>query len=366
MKNPFRQSTPEASEIHGMLAEMISNGKQYAVVEATSHGLSRKTNRLGDVLFDAAVLTNVTHEHLEFHGSFEQYRSDKANLFRAVSRSADKAFTCPRFGVANVTDASFGYFKTASSVPVLSYGTGTVADLSAQGAAPSLRGCDFVLEYRGRKKNARISIPGPLFWVDNVLAAVLTVATILEADPLELVPFLPGLCPVKGRMDGVDLGQKFRVIVDYAHTPAAFERLLPWMREHTEGRLIAVFGSAGERDRQKRPMQGEVASRYCDVLVLTDEDPRGEDSVAILEEIAAGSRGKQRGSSLLLIPDRPQAIRRAFSIAAPGDTVLLLGKGHEASIIHASGPRRYDERSEAEAALRELGLAREIDRSPHL
>ena len=356
VKNPFRQSTPEAPEIHGMLRDMITNGKEYAVVEATSHGLSERTNRLGDVSFDAAVLTNVTHEHLEFHGTFQQYRSDKANLFRALSKPAQKATARPRFGVINKEDPSYEYFRACTSVPVYSYGSKSDADLMARSVAQDLSGCRFVLKDAFNERQAVLPIPGP-FWVDNVLAAILAVSKMLEIDPMDVVPLLPGLSCVKGRMERIDLGQPFIVVVDYAHTPGAFEKLMPWIRGHTPGRIIAVFGSAGERDVQKRPMQGEVASRHCDILVLTEEDPRGEDSMAILEQIAAGCHGR-RGDTLHLVPDRAQAIRRAFSLAKAGDTVLLLGKGHEASIIGKNGPREYDERTQAEAVLREMDFHR--------
>jgi UDP-N-acetylmuramoyl-L-alanyl-D-glutamate--2,6-diaminopimelate ligase len=156
-------------------------------------------------------------------------------------------------------------------------------------------------------------------------------------------------------MDYVSLGQPFAVIVDYAHTPGAFGKLFPWVRAHTAGRVTAVFGSAGERDGAKRPMQGRAAAEHCDVVVVTDEDPRGEDSMAILEEIAAGCAGKTKGEDLFLIPDRREAIRLALSRASPGDTVMLLGKGHEGSIIGPAGAAPWDERAEAETALRALG-----------
>ena len=175
-------------------------------------------------------------------------------------------------------------------------------------------------------------------------------------DPLSLAPFLEKLQSVKGRMEVVDLGQPFSVIVDYAHTPGAFQKLFPWVRKTSStARITAVFGSGGERDREKRPMQGEVAAKHCDTLVITDEDPRGEDRLQILEQIAAGCGNKERGKDLFLIPDRPEAIRHAFRMAAPGDVVLLLGKGHEGSIIGPAGPAPWDERSEAEKALRSLG-----------
>jgi len=352
VKNPFRQSTPEAPEVHGMLAEMAAGGREFAIVEATSHGLSDRTNRLGDVLFDAGVLTNVTHEHLEFHGTFERYRSDKANLFRRLGRPKD--MDCPRFGVVNADDPSAAYFRDAAAVPVYSYSAAQPADLFAGDVRHDLAGTTFRLRTAAGSREARIDFPGP-FWVENALAAVLAVSRMLAADPLELAPWASRLTCVTGRMDYVALGQPYDVVVDYAHTPGAFARLFPWIRSVSRGRIIAVFGSAGERDPAKRPLQGQVASRWCDVVVLTDEDPRGEDGMAILGEIAAGCEGKTRGTDLFLERDRPAAIRLAFGIARPGDVVLLLGKGHEGSIIGPAGSAAWDERAEAERALREAG-----------
>jgi len=352
VKNPFRQSTPEATEIHGMLRDMIEAGREFAVVEATSHGLSQRTNRLADVLFDAAVLTNVTHEHLEFHGSFEQYRSDKANLFRAVSPQPPKSMRCPRFGVVNAADPSASYFQQASRVPVHRYNAQD--GLWAREVHGDLSGTLFRMVEGADSADARICIPGP-FWVENALAAALTTARLLQISALSLAPLLGKLKSVPGRMDYVNLGQPFAVIVDYAHTPGAFLKLFPWVRAHTQGGLTAVFGSAGERDREKRLLQGRAASEHCDTVVLTDEDPRGDDRLGILEQIAAGCDGKTRGEDLFLVPDRREAIRLAFSRAKPGDSILLLGKGHEASIIGPAGPQHWDERAEAEAALRSLG-----------
>ncbi len=364
VKNPFRQSTPEATEIHGMLRGMVEAGREYAVVEATSHGLSRKTNRLGDVIFDAAVLTNVTHEHLEFHGSFDAYRSDKANLFRSLTPSPGKDVECPRFAVVNADDPSAEYFRSAARVPVCAYsgreggaaareGPGAV-DLAAVDVRSDIAGTSFALAQGARRAPARLAIPGP-FWVENVLAACLAVSRILDVDALSLAPLVAGLSSVRGRMEFVDKGQPFAVIVDYAHTPGAFERLFPWVRAHARGKITAVFGSAGERDVEKRPLQGRAAAGYCDTIVLTEEDPRGEDSVAVLEQIAAGCAGRRRGRDLFLVPDRSEAIGLAVDRAAPGDVVLLLGKGHEGSIIGPAGSREWDERAEAERALRARG-----------
>jgi UDP-N-acetylmuramoyl-L-alanyl-D-glutamate--2,6-diaminopimelate ligase len=259
--------------------------------------------------------------------------------------------------VVNADDPSAPYFRKAARVPVFSYGLTEPADLGARAPRADLSGTTFLMTHAGRDAEARVAIPGP-FWVENSLAACLTVARALEIDPLTLAPHLQKLKGVKGRMDYVVLGQPFAVIVDYAHTPGAFEKLLPWVRAHTPGKTTVVFGSAGERDSAKRPLQGRVASAHCDTIVITDEDPRGEDRMAIIEQIAAGCVDKTRGRDLFLVPDRREAILLALTRAAPGDTVMLLGKGHEGSIIGPEGAASWDERSEAEACLRTLGYGR--------
>jgi UDP-N-acetylmuramoyl-L-alanyl-D-glutamate--2,6-diaminopimelate ligase len=194
------------------------------------------------------------------------------------------------------------------------------------------------------------------FNVWNALAA-LTVAC-AEGVPLDrCLAALERVPGVRGRMERIEAGQPFTVLVDYAHTPGAFEKLFRIVRPLTEGQVIAVFGSAGERDRAKRPLQGEIAGRFCDLIVLTDEDPRLEDRMAIIAEIAAGAEaaGKRVGETCLCIPDRALAIRTAFAHARPGDIVLLLGKGHERSIIYGTTPVPWDEAAEARRALAELG-----------
>jgi UDP-N-acetylmuramoyl-L-alanyl-D-glutamate--2,6-diaminopimelate ligase len=351
-KNPLRQSTPEAPDIQCLLRRMADTGKRYAVVEATSHGLSAETGRLSSVQFAAAICTNISHEHLEFHGSFEQYRSDKANLFRALGEDG--------FGVVNLNDPSHSYLIEESGAPVLCYGLDTRhADLWAEVARSDLSGSQFSLHYGDESRPARLNLPGA-YNVENLLAAALTVLRLSPVPLGELAKRIPELRGVPGRMEAISAGQPFRVIVDYAHTPQSFARLLPLVREQTEGRLIAVFGSAGERDLDKRPLQGELAARFCDIVILSDEDPRGEEPMAILEQIAAGCRredpGRRQGEGLCLIPDRRQAVAQAFAVAARGDTVLLLGKGHEESIIYADGPIPWQEAQVARQILAEMGF----------
>jgi UDP-N-acetylmuramoyl-L-alanyl-D-glutamate--2,6-diaminopimelate ligase len=356
-KNPLRQSTPEAPDVQRVLRGMLDGGKRYAVLEATSHGLSHRTGRLRDVEFTVGAVTNISHEHLEFHGSFEQYRSDKANLFRALPGEAGRG-NGPRpgrraFAVLNRDDPSFAYLQGETRAPLLAYGLeNPAADLWAGEVEGDLSGSGFVLRYRGETARARLALPG-IYNVQNLLAAALVVLELLEPSLEALAQRVAGLQGVPGRMQPVSAGQPFRVIVDYAHTPRAFEQLLPLVRRHCTGRLIAVFGSAGERDLEKRPLQGALAGRYCDLVILTDEDPRGEDRLEILSSIAAGVR--REGGEPLLEPDRRSAIRRALSAAEAGDTVLLLGKGHEESILYPDGPLPWNEAQVAVELLRELG-----------
>ncbi len=350
LDNAKHQSTPEAPIIQQALHEAVQNGVEYMVLETTSHGLSERTNRVGDVEYDAAVMTNVTHEHLEFHGTMERYIDDKANLFRLMSRYGGEN----SFGVVNSDDKHAGSFIQASTKPVYTYGIEKPADYRGTSIKPGASSVSFTVVKSGVKHNAEIGLPGK-FNVSNALAASITVMNALCLPLGEVTNKLKNLGGIRGRMTPVNQCQPFRVVVDFAHTPDSFSKLLPEMKNITTGKLIVLFGSAGERDTAKRPLQGGVASQYADVIVLTDEDPRGEDSMAILEDIAAGCRGHHQGDTLLLIPDREEAILEAFHTAVSGDTVLLLGKGHETSISYAQGDRAWDEIQVAEKCLNALG-----------
>ena len=362
--NELHQSTPEAPEVHRALRAMRDAGARYAVLESTSHGLSRRSCRLAHVRYRAAVFTNLTHEHLEYHGSFEQYRSDKANLFRALdagcyadAEQPDVGAQEPApgraesaggpFGVVNADDPNAGYFVAATATPVLTYGFAPGADYRAADVSLSPTGGSFTLVTPGGSTACSLAIPGR-FNVANALAAAAVVHALTGCDETELAGAIASLRPVRGRMSVV-ASEPFSLVVDYAHTPGSFENVLPFFREQTPGRLLVVFGSAGERDVAKRRIQGEIAGRYADVIVLADEDPRGEERMRILRDIAGGTAGRTEGRDLLLIPDRRLAIRRALGLARPGDTVLLLGKGHETSIIGPTEAAPWDE----------IGVARE-------
>ena len=381
LSNSEHQTTPEAPVVQRLLREMADKGCEYAVLEASSHGLSPKTNRLGDVEFCAGVLTNVTHEHLEFHGTWEQYRDDKANLFRALDRYApsETVFFPGPFGVVNADDKSSRYFSKATHRKIFSFSSsGRDGDLVIEAFESCAWGNWYLVYIPALKEHIQLRdrLPGS-FNAGNVLAALLAVSGLLNLPIREIVPLVKKLKPVRGRMTAIDRGQDFEVTVDYAHTPSSFQAIFPPLRnrlDKTHNRIISVFGSPGERDVQKRAEQGKIAALYSDMIVVTDEDPRNENPMDILEEIAGGitagnissaeaaqadskiekHRDFLRDENLFLIPDRPLAIRKAFSLAQKGDLVLLLGKGHENSIIYADHVMPFDEITEAEKALSEM------------
>lgn len=393
--NPQHQTTPEATIIQRELYEMVENGCEYAVVETSSHGLSPRLNRTGNLLFDCGIFLNVTLEHLEFHGTFEQYRDDKANLFRKLDEHdhektiLGKRVKVPSFGIVNLEDESAGFFIKATDKPVIGFTTEGKAGKSAGegGDAVTLpkipRGIPVMLarnivsarfglafdmtEPHVIDENAgpvppealhvKSSLPGA-FNTYNLMAAIEAVSRLTGSPAGEVAALVERLVPVKGRMTVISKGQPFELIVDYAHTPSSFATIFPPLRRRCEGKMIALFGSGGERDLKKRPLQGEIAARFCDIVILTDEDPRGEDSVSLLKMIAVGAQkeGKILGKDLFITPDRPQAIREALRMAGQGDIVLLLGKSHENSIIYKDRVMPYDEIAEAEKALAEMGF----------
>lgn len=359
--NHTRQTTPEALEVQQMLRAMVDDGCNVAVVEASSHGLSAQWNRVGDCGFNVAVLTNITHEHLDYHGTFEQYRADKARLFELLHADKPEA---RKIAVVNLDDPNAQYFiDAAAPSEVVTYALHSSAALiRATNVELDRDGVRYTAETPWGSVPVAIGIPGE-FNVLNSLAA-LSVGLAQGIDGDACAAALRAVSGVNGRMERVELGQPFTVVVDYAHNPDSFEQVMSMMRPLTQGQLISVFGSAGERDQEKRAVQGTIAGRYCDLVIIADEDPRDEDPATILEQIAAGVReaGKREGQDYLKIADRAQAIRQAFSRAQPGDIVLLLGKGHETSIIYERGRKLpWLERTEAEQALRDLGLTRQND-----
>ena len=400
MPNPQHQTTPEAPIIQHHLNQMLENGCKYAVIETSSHGLSAKLNRCGNILFDCGVFMNVTLEHLEFHKNFETYRSDKANLFRAldkhnhIKKIAGTETSINSIGIVNLEDESAKYFIDSTKHKVYGFTTEGKAGkaaaevganavplpeipknlrfMTAKNIASATYGLTFDVDADGENSlypqnfdpvlprtnshfSVKASLPGA-FNAYNLMASIIAVSSVTGISFEEIAQKIPQLSPIKGRMTVIDEGQDFEVIVDYAHTPSSFETIFPPLKKRCSGRIFALFGSGGERDLTKRPLQGQIAAKFCDIIILTDEDPRGEDSVELLKMIADGAikEGKIMDENLFITPDRPKAIRQAFSMAKKGDIVLLLGKSHENSIIYKDYVMPYDEISEAKKALQEL------------
>jgi len=349
-----RQTTPESLHIQRYLAEMRDHGVDLAVVEATSHGL--ELHRLDGCEFDVGVVTNVTHEHLDFHGSVENYRRAKGGLFRRV----DAARLLGKCGIAIINaddEGARSLIPDAGECRVILYSTQGDPDANVQAvdihSTPS--GSTFVLRTPDGAESVSIQLPGA-YNVANAVAAAATGWAL--GIPLDIVAGgVSSLAAVSGRMETVDAGQPFAVIVDYAHSPDAIRSVLREARALASGRVLIVFGSAGERDIAKRAIQGAVAVTDADFAVFTSEDPRFEDPDAIIAEIAEGAigAGGRRGVDFDCIEDRRDAIQAVLERARAGDVVVLAGKGHERSIIYGAEKRPWNEPEVALDILRGLG-----------
>lgn len=364
--NAEHMTTPGALELQRALRAMALAGNAAAVVETTSHGLA--ADRVRGIAYDVAILTNLSHEHLEFHGTWEAYRDAKLSLFERLAvaernpRKSPPAPAWPKAAIVNVDDPTAGAFvgvAQEAGARIVTYGTDAAADVRATRIEEDSRRLRVTYEAPSGSTSLELRFAGR-FNVHNALAVV-SLGEALGLDPAAVREGLESVEAVPGRMERVDAGQPFGVVIDYAHSPASLDAVLGILAPVAAARgggLIAVFGSAGERDVDKRPMMGRIAGEQARLVIATDEDPRGEDREAILDEIARGaeSAGRRRGKDLLLIADRPAAIAAAFDRARPGDIVLLAGKGHERSIIGPNGPVAYDERRTALDALADLGF----------
>ncbi len=350
--NESRQTTQEAVEVQEFFAELVVAGGTWGVLEATSHALA--LHKLRNCHVDIAVFTNLSAEHLDFHGTLQRYLEAKAILFAELLGGPDKGVT--KTAVLNADDTHWQYLSArAGRARVLTYGIDELADVQGSVVATGATGSRIRITVGAQRVELTLPLVGR-FNVHNALAAA--AAGIAAGVSLDHVgAALSRVKAVNGRMERIDCGQPFSVVVDYAHTPESLDKVLALMRPLTKGRLIAVIGSAGERDRAKRPRLAQVAARYADLFVITQEDPRLEDPAAILAEIEAGAldAGKRRGEDYLVIDEREAAIREAVRRARSGDTVVLAGKGHERSIIVGETKRPWDEAGAARAALRELG-----------
>ncbi len=323
---------------------MRKQGVEWLVLETTSHALAQ--NRVWGIPYSVAVMTNVTHEHLDFHGTFENYRDAKRKLFKIT----DKNKKGLRTGIVNTDDPSARLFSGDVLHPVgygLKSGHIVAKDLKLTPAGSTYKAIADDITY-----DITCNIPGS-FNVSNSLAVV-AVGHTLGIKKEKVEEGIAALKAVEGRMTRVDEGQDFDVIVDFAHTPDSFEKLFKDLRPVVKGKLIVMFGSAGRRDEAKRAVQGKLAGEYTDEVVITEEDDRDIDGIEIMNQIAEGAEntGKLREQNLFLVHDRTEAINFAINRAQKGDAVLLLGKGHEKTIERANGENPWDEIGTAHEAAR--------------
>jgi UDP-N-acetylmuramoyl-L-alanyl-D-glutamate--2,6-diaminopimelate ligase len=323
------RTTPESPVLQGLLADLRDQGRYAVAMEVSSHALAQQ--RVDGIMFDVAAFTNLSHDHLDHHATMDDYFAAKASLFEP-SRA--------RRGVVNLDDPWGERLWRDARIPLVPVRRSDASDIRAAVGR---------IDFRWRGQAVTLSLGGQ-FNVDNALMAA-AIASELEVEDDAVVAGLAQASPVPGRMEVIADGEPFSVVVDFAHTPAGLEVLLSSARQLTSGRVICVFGCGGNRDRAKRPLMGEVAGRLADVSVLTSDNPRDEDPLAIIAEVRAGMDGS---SELVVEPDRAAAIEAALGQARRGDLVVIAGKGHETT--QTTGGRRvpFDDRAEARTALARL------------
>ena len=332
-------TTVDSLPLNKRIKTIAKSGAEYLVLELTSHAMAQHRD-LG-IPIDVAVMTNVTHEHLDYHKTFERYRDAKRKLFKKA-----------KYGVINADDPSAKYFES-DIADYITYGV-EKGMMKAEKIKLKPDGVEYVIPSEDNLK-IKTKIAGN-FNVYNSLACV-AVGKRLGLSDEEIQKGINALEEVEGRMVTIDGGQDFTAIMDYAHTPDSFEKLLPDMKKATKGRLIVVFGSAGgRRDPSKRKPMGEIAGKYADIVILTEEDDRDTPGDEILEMIAEGARehGKKDNKDLFKILDRPTAILEGCKMAKKGDTILFLGKGNEKTIERAHGVDPYYELDEIKKALKKI------------
>ncbi len=356
----FHVTTPEAMDVQRYLHMMVEAGMEYALLETTSHGLAML--RVNPEEFDVGVVTNITHEHLDYHGSYEQYQKDKGKLFEGVSAEYVKDQPYERLGILNGDDASFAYLSEIGKVRKIVYSVHGKGDLLAKEIQFSPTGMQFLM--CGENFEVAVSCPMiGLFNVSNILAAAGAAIYGYGIRPEQVGEALKSVPGVAGRMEIINLGQEFTAIVDFAHTPNGLESALLALKAQAKGRIFAVFGSAGLRDKGKRRMMAEIGAELADVVILTAEDPRVESLDGILEEMANGAlaKGGVEGESFYRVRDRGEAIRKAVALAEADDVVVAFGKGHEQSMCFGETEFLWDDRIAMKAALADfLGIDGEM------
>jgi UDP-N-acetylmuramoyl-L-alanyl-D-glutamate--2,6-diaminopimelate ligase len=341
---PASQTTPEALDLQSMLAHMRDRGVRGVAMEVSSHALALA--RADGIAFDVAVFTNLTQDHLDFHGTLESYRLAKRRLFELLAESPKPT----RTAVVNSDDPAGMSMVAGLDVDVLTFGLGAGARVRAVAHESSLDGIRMTVE----TPRGRVTLTSPLIGEHNVMNLLGAVGTGLGLglEPQAIAQALGAVGTVPGRFEQVWAGHPFLVVVDYAHTPDALERVLTTARKLTRRRLAVVFGCGGDRDRTKRPIMGEIAARLCDWVWVTSDNPRSERPEAIIDEIVVGVRRAGAAPGRVATePDRARAIRAVLGWAEAGDTVVIAGKGHETYQIVGADVLPFDDREVARRIL---------------
>lgn len=333
------RTTPESKELQALLRQMQQEQVTDVVMEVSSHSLD--LHRVDGISFDVAIFTNLTQDHLDYHKTMENYRAAKGLLFRRAKKS-----------VINLDDAAGAYMQAQSQGEVLTFGVDTPADLMASRIDITAEGTAFRLQWQGKEYPVRLHTPGR-FSVYNALGAA--GACLLLGIPVEeIIAGLEENPGVSGRFQTVRSRKGYQAVVDYAHTPDGLENVLRTANEFVKGKLIAVFGCGGDRDRTKRPIMGEIGGRLAGYCILTSDNPRTEDPMAILRDVEAGIC--KTDCPYELIADRREAIQRAVALAEAGDVILIAGKGHETYQIFPEGTIHFDDMEEVRKAFGEDNL----------
>ena len=328
-------TTPDTVELNEILCDMKNRGAEAIAMEVSSHGL--ELYKVDGIEFDVGVFTNLTQDHLDLHGTMENYLRAKSRLFRMCKK-----------GVLNVDDSYFERMKDRARCEILTYGIEGDCDVKAENIEYMMDSVKFDVKYQGKSYSVKLMIPGK-FSVYNALASI--GAALCVGIPMEnIVKALENIKGVPGRIQNVAKGKDFNVFVDYAHTPDGVLNIISSVREFTKGRVITVFGCGGDRDRKKRPIMGEISAKLSDYSIITSDNPRSEEPMDIIREVEAGV--KPITDKYEILESRRDAIFRAIELAEPGDSVIIAGKGHEDYEIFKDKTIHFDDAEVAAEALK--------------
>ncbi|MCL6604121.1 MAG: UDP-N-acetylmuramoyl-L-alanyl-D-glutamate--2,6-diaminopimelate ligase [Paenibacillus sp.] len=346
---PMSGTTPESLELQRSLQDMASKGVQCCIMEVSSHALEQ--GRVKGTDFRTAIFTNLTQDHLDYHHTMEEYRSVKGLFFSRLGNVISPWKEERKYAVLNADDAASAYFAAQTAAEVVTYGIDNDANVRASQISITAKGTFFHVDTFKGEADISLRMVGK-FNVYNALAAI-TAALLEDVSLSDIKTSLEAVAGVNGRVESVDEGQDFAVIVDYAHTPDGLENVLRTVQEFAVGKVLTVFGCGGDRDRTKRPLMGKIAAKYSDHILVTSDNPRTEDPQLILKDIEAGlTEDGVSPERYEMIVDRRDAIRKAIEMASPGDVVLIAGKGHETYQLIGGVVHDFDDRVVAKEVIR--------------